>query len=451
MDRSLLYDLAFAYKKTKLWNHLYDDSLFAIECKDGTICYVCVMGMIGEHNAVSVFTEEEMQSYYCISESSFFEVESPQGFEKMISMSCCQCAFETKDMLREDEIKEVRAYAKEHHIRLAGKNAYPQFERYRTHKVPWKLADEADMEHLADALEAAIALSDAMRKDEGLFSRFERISTDYLPPIPFLRRIDGQYRPDGTVIPPEKKMPVYHKGEAGENELISKIKSKRRRGTIECGVIWVNSPIQDSEDDTPYFPVCFMAVEEKDGMIFSYEMAASYENDYQQMVDAFLNGLCENRKTRPVKIVAQDMRTAELIRAAAEAIGSELVISESVPELLEAEYGLHMEFSGRGVPDEEDGLYDLEEMLEMLEMMPDEALCSMPDFIKEHFYILADMPGISPHLRDRMDQIAARLEEFDDAEEDSDRKIISMFDKNASTSPTPKSNRSRRGSGKKRP
>ena len=178
MDRSLLYDLAFAYKKTKLWNHLYDDSLFAIECTDGTICYVCVMGMIGEHNAVSVFTEEDLQSYYRISESSFFEMESPKGFEKMISMSCCQCSFETKDVLRDGELEEVRAYAKEHHIRLAGKNAYPQFERYRTHKVPWKLADETDMEHLADALDILKAELSRCGDGKNLLRTFSRVSFD---------------------------------------------------------------------------------------------------------------------------------------------------------------------------------------------------------------------------------------------------------------------------------
>ena len=50
-----LYQLAFEYKKTKLWKKLWDTDLFAIQPPDGPICYICVMGAAGDHCAIGAY------------------------------------------------------------------------------------------------------------------------------------------------------------------------------------------------------------------------------------------------------------------------------------------------------------------------------------------------------------------------------------------------------------
>ena len=51
-----LFELAFIYKKTKLWKMLWDSEIFAVSLPNGEIGYCCVMGAIGEHGALALRT-----------------------------------------------------------------------------------------------------------------------------------------------------------------------------------------------------------------------------------------------------------------------------------------------------------------------------------------------------------------------------------------------------------
>ena len=42
-----LFALAFEYKKTKLWNHLSDTQVFALELSGGRVGYISIMGRAG--------------------------------------------------------------------------------------------------------------------------------------------------------------------------------------------------------------------------------------------------------------------------------------------------------------------------------------------------------------------------------------------------------------------
>ena len=59
MATEKMYDLAFQYKGTKLWQQFYDDELFAVKLSDGEIGYCCVMGMLGQHNALALYVGEK--------------------------------------------------------------------------------------------------------------------------------------------------------------------------------------------------------------------------------------------------------------------------------------------------------------------------------------------------------------------------------------------------------
>lgn len=77
----------------------------------------------------------------------------------MLKQSCLQVAFETKGELREEELAEVRDYAKKHGIRLSGKNAYPQFLKYVPNKYPWNLLSEKEETYIEETLKIAINIA----------------------------------------------------------------------------------------------------------------------------------------------------------------------------------------------------------------------------------------------------------------------------------------------------
>lgn len=50
-----LYELAFEYKKAKLWKALWDAELFAIKLSGGRIGYVSVAGARGDYCALALY------------------------------------------------------------------------------------------------------------------------------------------------------------------------------------------------------------------------------------------------------------------------------------------------------------------------------------------------------------------------------------------------------------
>ena len=63
MTSDNLYELAFRYKKTKLWKHLTDTQVFAVKTDKETL-FISVMGGLNEHIALAVYPEDEFYSYY---------------------------------------------------------------------------------------------------------------------------------------------------------------------------------------------------------------------------------------------------------------------------------------------------------------------------------------------------------------------------------------------------
>lgn len=174
MATDKMYDLAFQYKGTKLWQQFYDDELFAVKLADGEVGYCCVMGMIGEHNALAVYVGDKgYQSYCAIRNADQDRMTDQMMGELLTSQSCLQCSFENKDMLSGEELEEVRQYASSHQKPLRGKNAFPQFTKYRPGRFPWHYDSALDEQRICDALGAAAALKKMLRsysKEElGLF------------------------------------------------------------------------------------------------------------------------------------------------------------------------------------------------------------------------------------------------------------------------------------------
>ena len=48
MATERMYELAFRYKKAKLWQRMFDSELFAVKLSDGKIGYCSIMGRMGE-------------------------------------------------------------------------------------------------------------------------------------------------------------------------------------------------------------------------------------------------------------------------------------------------------------------------------------------------------------------------------------------------------------------
>ena len=374
-----LYDIAFQFKKTKLWKKLYDTQLFAIEHSDGTIGYCCVMGMMGEHLALAVYPGDEGMDSYRLMGKDRSKMNDLEVQETALSQNCVMLSFENKDELRPKELDEVRAYCTAHQLVLRGRKAYPQFQRFRPHYFPWYVEDEKDRAHLLEALEAGLAVSakldDAAPEDLGFTE-----GAPYDRSIPLLIKKDGGFA--WTMIAlPEPQPVVYPSPEACDDIALAKLaKSKKRGGEWACDVSMHVDPMSDetSENEVvdepknaPFYPYLLLIIDNKSGMVMNVQLSDNPEDYAEKFTRTILEVAQNNGK--PSRILVCNERAHALFEKLAVQLGSELVLKKRIPKLEEAEQGFLEHFGG-----DEDNTED--EMAQLMETLRDSAaLAEMPD------------------------------------------------------------------------
>lgn len=158
-----LYDLAVAFRKTRLWDELCDSQLFAVRQADGGIDYCCVMGLLGEHLALAVYPGAEGFAGYQLLAEGPVARNPYEDKENAFMQDCLMCSFATRDELSPKELEEAREYAKKKGISFRGKYAFPRFQRFRPRRFPWYLDDPAEQDRLAECLEACLEVAGKLR------------------------------------------------------------------------------------------------------------------------------------------------------------------------------------------------------------------------------------------------------------------------------------------------
>ena len=397
MATERMYELAFQYKGTKLWQQLYDDELFAVRLSDGAIGYCCVMGMIGEHNALALYVGEEgYQSYCAIRNADQDHMTDQMMGELLTSQDCLQCSFENKDMLSEEELEEVQQYASNHQKLLRGKNAFPQFTKYRPGRFPWHYDSALDEQRICDALGAAAALKKMLRsysKEElGLFSLDEEPVK-----IPMLAFEGGRWIMKYTALPNAEIR--YPEPKLTNDVTAARIKRKAKAGVWECGTLWLPNAVQEEAhaDEAPYYPLALLFIELGNELV--QEPIVTDGEDSAEMLNEFAQQLLDV-KTAPRTIRCGDERCFSLLKDLCAKTGIRLEKTDD-PEALNDVIGDLLEH----LAGEEDAEFDpkeVEEMFDVLMQMPDSELRQMPQELVNMLYSLSEAGALPDALDNRI-------------------------------------------------
>lgn len=398
-----LYEAAFQYKKTKLWKKIWDNEIFAVKMPDGVICYISVMGANGEYCALGVYPGERgFQSLRGVfgaqisAETTYF-----QDYERMCSQNCYQMVLDSKQELDENEVGEVRSYAKAHKIRLAGKNAYPHFLKFEPHRIPWRLQIQKEQDYMYKALKAAISLAEMLAETSPIALGIREVNQE-TECVPMLELTDGGYQVTGMTRLPEEKDPVYAKPKRMNEIGLRNIKKLQKKGVWECEIILLPEPVQDNPEKAPYFPHVLMAVSKETEYLLPFEPVADYEQNPEKMLD-FLIGQLDKIGVRPKEFWVRDKRTYALLAGLADKLSAPIRVEEELPALDEAQERMLEYFE----EDSGDEAGEVVEAIEMILQMDKRELKDMPEEVKLQLEMLLDL-GVLPD--DIADELADKLD-----------------------------------------
>lgn len=399
-----LYELAFAYKKTRLWEVIWDTEIFAVKLSDGRIGYITVMGAASRHYSLGVYIGNKGLDSLRIMARADRTAASPLEFqEQVLQQECLQCSFESKDELSEEERKDVRRYAKANNIRLAGKGAYPQFTKYRKNLCPWFLQDEEDQEVMCQALAAAVALAEILKEKEVTELGLGEIDDEGIK-IPMLEYREGAYVLAETVLPEEEpgQLPAPKAG----NEIgIAKLKKRKKSGVWECEIVRFPQPVRNEPEEIPFFPVFLLAVNSATGYLLPLPSLKDYEENPEALVDSFIEGLLR-QKNCPKEILVRDERTYAFAEDLCAKVGISLRMEEGLEAVDDIEETLLERFNKEG----EEELEDFIDMLDSMLNMDRKQLKSLPQDGLDQLKELMEQGMLPTEIEERLELIFDKME-----------------------------------------
>ena len=370
-----LLELAFEYKKSKLWKVMKESELFSIRFADGEMGYISILGMQGDHCAMILYIGDTGYTcLYRLQNTDFQNLTEFEMRELAMQNDCIHCAMESKDRLFEDELEMTRAFAKAHGIHIGGKNAYPHMIRYTPDCIPWKVVSEKDQDYLAAALEAALEVSsiltDPARAEDK--ERFRALLSDG-DVLPCFEKEGDVFRLEETAMPMPVD-PVYPEPEIANELLIARLKKKKKSGRLLLDVMRFMEPVQEEEDEAPFFPYLVFALNPTSGKLLATAKSLQPESGAQELLEDMAQALI-NQNFCPKSIHVMNERSYKFVEQFCHRLKINLVRSESLPELESAEDDFINSFRET----EED---DFQYLIDYLENLSDEEILAMPDEVK---------------------------------------------------------------------
>lgn len=388
MDR--LYDLAFKFRESKLWNYVYEDELFAVKLSDERTAYCSIMGSSGQHFALALYIGAEgLDSFRMLHSKN--STASPT--DMMQQLDTMQLSLESAEFVSADERKSVRSYAQKHNIFLTGSFAFPHFVRYRPHCHPWSIEDYSDWLAMEESLAVVIAISDdlkALNKDGLTLNRF----TDEEQSIPMFWLEDDIVRigKTTTLRSMEKRYPEA----APIDELtIAMLRQKPKSGTLQCEVKYLPEPVQDDPKSVPYYPAMLVTVEKKSGMFRHTGPIKSADSDPDALLKQLVDHLVSFDRC-PKTIEVRTEQTAAVLRGLCDSVGIQMKTVKVLPEL---DQGWKSITKMQGNSSNRES----REMLEMLATLSDSELRNLPPAIQDQLQGLANQGQLPENLARRLD------------------------------------------------
>ena len=361
-----LYELAYEYRKTKLWKKISEDQIFAIRLNDGQIGFINIMGAGNEFNAINLtIGEDNLLNFKKVIESNM-DYSNYDYFVSTLLLENHQLIFGNKDDLNPGEVKEVRKFKKDHGIKISGSLTFPYFRKSEKFSPLIQFDNEKDYSYIKQAISASIDLSkilgDSNAEDLDIYSIYDE------PSIMVLENDGESYKIKDSVDVDWNKEISYPIANIINIETLKNIKKAKKSGQMECQLVVLPEPVEDS-DFVPHYPQTLLAVDKISGQAISTDPVEDYTKNPNEIANSFFEMLV-NLDSIPRVINVADKRTYNLLKEICANSKINLSIKNNLIELEEVKNGL-FDYLDSQLPDEtyDSDVISDEEILQMLEMM----------------------------------------------------------------------------------
>ena len=329
-----LYEAAVRLKELSPWKWMTETDVFGVkDPKTEEIGFVSVMGLLGEHYAVSLYPNPRaLYDFWALEEAD------PQiNPDALLEIPQLQASFEDRGEL-EDRDRKV---TKELGFKFRGRKEWPMFRSYRPGFFPWFLEAE-EARSLAEALDQLLEVAPRFKEDRSLL-----VPEDERTYLVRVAHQEGDTRIwEDTVVEVPPPEPVSIQIEM-DPEVLESLQSLPQSGhELEVDLFVFPTPIQGEKGARPVFPYMLLTVDAESGMVLGTELlepVPSLEAMWSSVPLAFawqLAGL----ELMPNEVTVGSGLLFGLLKPLAEASKFELKWSPFLPALDEAKEALFETF-----------------------------------------------------------------------------------------------------------
>lgn len=258
-----LYDVALRVKACAPWDWMTETDIFGVQDpKTKEPGFVSVMGMAGEHFAVSLylgtiglFRFNRLQEMASEDEASF------DMATELLETPQLQASFEDRAGLHRNDLDIIKALG----LKFRGSKEWPQFRSYRPGYFPWFL-DADEVRFLTVALDQIPDVAVRFRTDPDVLGDDD---TSYLIRVHRQRR--GQVVWEDAYESVPMPAPIMLEMTLDVDMLETLSKKPQSHIVLEIDCFMMPSPVRDG-GERPYYPYAFMAVDAKSAMILGHEI-----------------------------------------------------------------------------------------------------------------------------------------------------------------------------------
>lgn len=335
-----LYAVTAEIKRLEPWLKMTEEDIFGVQDPEtGELSFVSVMGMLGEHHAVSVYLGAE--AVYDVLDFADSDIEPGDlaGVERILSIRQLQAAFEDREALE----KEDREIIKQLGLKFRGRGNWPTFRSFKAGFFPWFLT-ASEVQQLTLALEQLIDMFPRFVADDSLLICEE--DDQFLVRVPRRAGDSMTWSDEIRHIPPPDIKPIPVKVDMPLLEATQKL--PRRNLVVEMDFFMMLTPITDREP--PYYPYMLLLIDAQSGMILGFDMLyieTTLEDMWASVPLAAIKRFGDQGML-PTEIQVSSEQLLEVLKPIAKTLKVKVTLTDYLPALEDAKYALN-EF-GHGMP-----------------------------------------------------------------------------------------------------